>query len=204
LIEPTKPWQNGVAASFNGKFPDECLSLEWFRSRAEAHSSLGYLTPNEFVAQQANAASRQATGQRAAVCGPSRPGPLLNPLREEHMQQAREAVSPWSEELGHVTSVGKEREIDTWPLRGSTTLQKLHAKTTRPAVVALPFLSRGFSLLPKWMTRRAVWLRLGRIGAEQPNSPHFYKRQTGASSVVGLIARQEQACASAHLAKLQM
>jgi hypothetical protein len=34
--EPGKPWQNGVAESFNGKFRDECLSLEWFRSRAEA------------------------------------------------------------------------------------------------------------------------------------------------------------------------
>ena len=71
LIEPGKPWQNGVAESFNGKFRDECLSLEWFRSRAEAkviietwrrhynevrpHSSLDYLTPNEFVARLANA-----------------------------------------------------------------------------------------------------------------------------------------------------
>jgi putative transposase len=36
LIEPGKPWQNGVAESFIGKFRDECLSLEWFRSRAEA------------------------------------------------------------------------------------------------------------------------------------------------------------------------
>ena len=36
LIEPGKPWQNGVAESFNGKFRDECLNLEWFRSRAEA------------------------------------------------------------------------------------------------------------------------------------------------------------------------
>ena len=35
LIEPGKPWQNGVAGA-NGKFRDECLSLEWFRSRAEA------------------------------------------------------------------------------------------------------------------------------------------------------------------------
>ena len=34
LIDPGKPWQNGVAESF--KFRDECLSLEWFRSRAEA------------------------------------------------------------------------------------------------------------------------------------------------------------------------
>ena len=36
LIEPGNPWQNGVAESFNGKFRDECLSLDWFRSRAEA------------------------------------------------------------------------------------------------------------------------------------------------------------------------
>ena len=109
LIEPGKPWQNGVTESFNGKFRDECLSLEWFRSRAEAkiiietwrqhynavrpHSSLGYLTPNEFVAHQANAASRTATGRVAAVLGPSRPGPLHQPPREGQMQQSREAVS---------------------------------------------------------------------------------------------------------------
>jgi putative transposase len=109
LIEPGKPWQNGVTESFNGKFRDECLSLEWFRSRAEAkviieawwrhynevrpHSSLGYLTPNEFVARQKNPAPRQATGQGDAVRGPPRPGPLHKPLRKEHMQQIRDAVS---------------------------------------------------------------------------------------------------------------
>jgi putative transposase len=27
LIDPGKPWQNGVGESFNGKFRDECLSL---------------------------------------------------------------------------------------------------------------------------------------------------------------------------------
>lgn len=64
IIEPGKPWQNGSGESFNGKFRDECLSLEWFRTRQEAqvvietwrrhynevrpHSSLAYLTPNEF------------------------------------------------------------------------------------------------------------------------------------------------------------
>ncbi len=65
-IDPGKPWQNGTDESFNGKFRDECLSLEWFRSRQEAkiiieswrqhyntvrpHSSLDYLTPHEFKA----------------------------------------------------------------------------------------------------------------------------------------------------------
>ena len=66
-IDPGKPWQNGTGESFNGKFRDECLSLEWFRSRAEARvvienwrrhynetrpdSSLNYLTPLEFKRQ---------------------------------------------------------------------------------------------------------------------------------------------------------
>ena len=65
LIDPGKPWQNATNESFNDKFRDECLSLEWFRSRSEAavlieawrrhynevrpHSSLGYQTPREFI-----------------------------------------------------------------------------------------------------------------------------------------------------------
>lgn len=36
LIDLGKPWQNGALESFNGKFRDECLNMEWFRSRAEA------------------------------------------------------------------------------------------------------------------------------------------------------------------------
>ncbi len=36
LIEPGKPWQNGTNESFNGKFRDECLSMEWFRNPLEA------------------------------------------------------------------------------------------------------------------------------------------------------------------------
>ena len=64
LIDPGKPWQNADNESFNGKFRDECLSMEWFRSRTEArvlieiwrrhyndvrpHSSLDYQTPHEF------------------------------------------------------------------------------------------------------------------------------------------------------------
>jgi putative transposase len=64
LIDPGKPWQNAAGESFNGRFRDECLSLEWFRNRLDAritigewrrhynetrpHSSLGNLTPAEF------------------------------------------------------------------------------------------------------------------------------------------------------------
>ena len=112
LIEPGKPWQNAVAESFNGKFRDECLSLEWFRSRAEAkviieqwrrhynevrpHSSLGYLTPAEFAAglKEQAARSKQATGRTAAVCGASALRPVASLPREGHSKQGvRVAVS---------------------------------------------------------------------------------------------------------------
>lgn len=72
-IDPGKPWQNGSNESFNGKFRDECLSLEWFPDRINAkitiedwrkhynevrpHSSLGNKTPLEFkqeLVQQRN------------------------------------------------------------------------------------------------------------------------------------------------------
>lgn len=62
--DPGKPWQNGSNESFNGKFRDECLSIQWFKNRIDAkimiedfrrqynevrpHSSLGKLTPAEF------------------------------------------------------------------------------------------------------------------------------------------------------------
>ena len=71
-----KPWQNGLDESFNGKFRDECLNMEWFRSRSEAkviieacrkeynhvrpHSSLNYLMPNECINQLPNRASHPA------------------------------------------------------------------------------------------------------------------------------------------------
>ncbi|HNK19620.1 MAG TPA: integrase core domain-containing protein, partial [Piscinibacter sp.] len=35
-IDPGKPWQNGTNESFNGRLRDECLNVEWFRTRREA------------------------------------------------------------------------------------------------------------------------------------------------------------------------
>jgi putative transposase len=65
FIEPAKPQQNAYIESFNGKFRDECLNEHWFLSMRHAreivaawrddynaerpHSSLGYLTPNQFA-----------------------------------------------------------------------------------------------------------------------------------------------------------
>lgn len=64
-IEPGKPWQNGKAESFNSKARDEFFNMEIFLSIREAqvkaemwrnyynkerpHSSLGYMTPEEFA-----------------------------------------------------------------------------------------------------------------------------------------------------------
>jgi putative transposase len=64
-IDPGKPWQNGSNESFNGKFRDECLGMQWFKNRIDAkvaiedwrrthngvrpHSSLNNLTPSEYA-----------------------------------------------------------------------------------------------------------------------------------------------------------
>lgn len=67
FIRPGKPVENAFIESFNGRLRDECLNVHQFTSLAEAqhiieawrldynqrrpHSSLGHLTPNEFVGQ---------------------------------------------------------------------------------------------------------------------------------------------------------
>jgi len=81
-IDPGKPLQNGTEESFNGKLRDECLSMEWFRSRTEArviieawrhyntvrpHSSLGYRTPHEYKATLRENHQPEAGLQEATV-----------------------------------------------------------------------------------------------------------------------------------------
>jgi len=77
LIDPGKPWQNGANESFNGKFRDECLGMQWFKNRIDAkvviedwrrsynevrpHSSLQNLTPAEY------ARTLPESGHRGAV-----------------------------------------------------------------------------------------------------------------------------------------
>lgn len=83
FIDPGKPVQNAFIESFNGKFRDECLNQNWFVTLDEArriieawridynkvrpHSSLRYLTPEEFAA---SAAARPA----------SPPTPVVSPV----------------------------------------------------------------------------------------------------------------------------
>jgi putative transposase len=68
FIRPGKPVENAYIESFNGRFRDECLNENWFMSLEHArqiiekwridynnerpHSSLGYLTPEEFIRQE--------------------------------------------------------------------------------------------------------------------------------------------------------
>jgi putative transposase len=67
FIRPGKPVENAFIEAFNGRLRDECLNVYQFASLADAkatidawrldynqrrpHSSLGDLTPNEFVAR---------------------------------------------------------------------------------------------------------------------------------------------------------
>jgi len=69
FIQPGKPTQNAFIESLNGKFRNECLNQNWFRSIVEAeheidqwrehyntirpHSSLNYMTPLAFANQAA-------------------------------------------------------------------------------------------------------------------------------------------------------
>jgi putative transposase len=68
FIRPGKPVENAFIESFNGRLRDECLNVHQFASLGDAqavieawridythrrpHSSLGHLTPNEFVIQR--------------------------------------------------------------------------------------------------------------------------------------------------------
>ena len=83
FIDPGKPWQNGTDESFNGKFRNECLTVEWFRNRLEAkvgierwrrhyneerpHMSLGDLTPAEFKRQIKSQSGSLMEAQTGAV-----------------------------------------------------------------------------------------------------------------------------------------
>ena len=98
FIDPGKPWQNGADESFNGKFRNEHLSLQWFRNRLDAkvgieqwrrhynevrpHSSLGYRTPLEF---KATCAATITEGRSPAM--PARTN------QEEQRRRTEEATS---------------------------------------------------------------------------------------------------------------
>ena len=75
FITPGRPMENGYIESFHGKFREECLNEHWFLTLDDAretiedwridynqvrpHSSLGYLTPEEFATGYANVESKK-------------------------------------------------------------------------------------------------------------------------------------------------
>jgi len=83
-IQPGKPMQNGYMESFNGKLRDECLNEHVFGSLSEArriieawridynevrpHSSLEYLTPEEFAAAWTATNESSAVAPFASAC----------------------------------------------------------------------------------------------------------------------------------------
>jgi putative transposase len=76
FIRPGKPVENAFIESFNGRLRDECLNVHQFTSIDDAkakiegwridynqrrpHSSLGHLTPNEYVARRQGQQAEQA------------------------------------------------------------------------------------------------------------------------------------------------
>lgn len=87
FIAPGSPWENGFGESFIGRLRDELLNRELFTSLLEAqvvtedwrihynesrpHGALGYMTPKEFAARCAQAASAtlQQPGRRNQPIG---------------------------------------------------------------------------------------------------------------------------------------
>ena len=115
FIDPGKPWQNGADESFNGKFRDQHLSLQWFRNRVEAkvsieqwrrhynevrpHSSLGYLTPAAFKAKHL----ADVDGGRSPAM-PARADMTKNERTTNTAESAPFSSNEWSEETRQVKS----------------------------------------------------------------------------------------------------
>jgi putative transposase len=93
-IEPGKPVQNAFIESFNSKLRDECLNEHVFTSLAAAretieawrhdynhlrpHSSLGYLSPEQFLAAVENRQSSSAAARTTWPPNQSASGALLS------------------------------------------------------------------------------------------------------------------------------
>ena len=84
FITPGRPGENNLIESFNGNLRDECLSLHWFESLAEArmeiearrqedngtrpHSSLGNQAPVQYIAELLGVGA--GTRGRRVTCSP--------------------------------------------------------------------------------------------------------------------------------------
>jgi putative transposase len=78
---PSKPTDNAFIESFNGRLREECLNQHWFTSLEDAkqtiegwrraynrrcpHSSLGYLSPAEYLSNWTSTETRTKTSETA-------------------------------------------------------------------------------------------------------------------------------------------
>jgi putative transposase len=85
FIEPGKPVQNCFVESFNGKFRDECLNVNWFTNLTDAtekieawrfdynhrrpHSWLGDVTPGEFALEALEKTEKTNPGKLSPRAG---------------------------------------------------------------------------------------------------------------------------------------
>jgi len=85
-IQPGKPTQNAQVESFNGRMREECLNVSWFDNLFDArrkihawqkdyneerpHSSLSYLTPNEFASRTVTESHGKEGGEAALENAP--------------------------------------------------------------------------------------------------------------------------------------
>lgn len=116
-IDPGKPWQNGSNVSFNGKFRDECLSMEWFKNRIDARIVI------EQFRRQYNEARATDSGRVQTATE------FNNQPRNGHF------LSPqWTEECQQVNGVqAPEHRDDAEPVPSARHSQEGH-RTDAPAV----------------------------------------------------------------------
>jgi transposase InsO family protein len=95
-VEPGSPWENGYVESFNSRLRDEFLSLEEFENLRSArsltasfrhdynelrpHSSLGYMTPNDFASQWPASAQSAALPSLQQATAATQTQPLTQPV----------------------------------------------------------------------------------------------------------------------------
>lgn len=91
LIDLGKPWRNGTTESFIGSSATSALSLEWFRSRAEAKVPIE-IWRRHFNEVRPHSSLVKATERTAAVRGASAHRSVAQPFQKGQTQKAELAA----------------------------------------------------------------------------------------------------------------
>ena len=102
LIDPGKPWQNATDESFNGKFRDEFLNLQWFRNRMDAKVGIEQWRADASADRRRHAAeppgSRGGPSRRASQPHRSRLEASVRPLVYDPSNSSFDAPVIWRHE----------------------------------------------------------------------------------------------------------